>query len=92
MAKSVKQFVKACDTCQRCKGDAPRPNPLQALSVPRRPWEDLSMDFITGLPVTENGNNAILTFVDRLTKYAHFVPTSSSVTAEGTANLYLRNV
>ena len=50
------------------------------------------MDFITGLPPSVIGNNAILTFVDRLTKYAHFVPTSTSVTAAGTADLYMRNV
>ena len=92
LAKSVKSFVKSCDTCQRSKGDAPRPNPLQALPLPKRPWEDLSMDFITGLPPSVNGNNAILKFVDRLTKYAHFVPTSTSVTAAGTADLYMRNV
>ena len=92
LAKSVKSFVKSCDTCQRCKGDSPRPNPLQALPLPKRPWEDLSMDFITGLPSTANGNNAILTFVDRLTKYAHFVPTSTAITAAGTADLYIRNV
>ena len=92
LAKSVKSFVKSCDTCQRCKGDSPRPNPLQALPLPKRPWEDLSMDFITGLPSTANGNNAILTFVDRLTNYAHFVPTSTAITAAGTADLYIRNV
>ena len=92
LAKSVKSFVKSCDTCQRSKGDALRPNPLQALPLPKRPWEDLSMDFITGLPPSVNGNNAILTFVDRLTKYAHFVPTSTSVTAAGTADFYMKNV
>ena len=85
-------FVKSCDTCQGSEGNAPRSNPLQALPLPKRPWEDLSMDFITGLPPSVNGNNAILTFVDRLTKYAHFVPTSTSVTAAGTADLYMRNV
>ena len=52
----------------------------------------LSLDFITGLLPSVNGNNAILTFVDRLTKYAHFVQTSTSVTAAGTADLYMRNV
>ena len=92
LVKSVKSFVKSCDTCQRCKGYSPRPNPLQALPLPKRPWEDLSMDFITGLPSTANENNAILTFVNRLTKYAHFVPTSAAITVAGTADLYIRDL
>ena len=66
-------FVKSCDTRERSKGDAPWLNPLQALPLPKPPREDLSMDFITGIPQSVHGNNAILTFVDRLTKYAHFV-------------------
>ena len=50
------------------------------------------MDFIMGLPTSANGNNAIPTFVDRLTKYAHFVPAVNIITAAGTADLYIRNV
>ena len=38
------------------------------------------------------GNNAIPIFVERLTKYAHFVSTSTSVIAVATAELYMRNV
>ena len=62
------------------------PNPLQPLPIPKQPWEDLSMDFIMGLSTTANGNNAILTFVDRLTRYSHFVPTVNTITAAGTAD------
>ena len=38
------------------------------------------------------GNNTILTFVDRLTKQAHFVPTKGCINASGTADLYIENV
>lgn len=44
--------------------------------------------FITGLPVSTEGNNAILTFVDRLTKQAHFAPSRTTIEAAGTADLY----
>ena len=68
MSQYVKRFVKSCKKCQHSKGNRPQQAPLQCLPVPSKPWEDISMDFITGLPVTESGNNAILTFIDRLTK------------------------
>ena len=50
------------------------------------------MDFITGLPVTPRGHDAILTFVDHLTKTAHFVPTRSTIDASGSAELYIDHV
>jgi hypothetical protein len=50
------------------------------------------MDLITGLPMTPDGHDAIVVFVDRLTKMVHFVPTVTAVTAEGFAKLFVRNV
>ena len=44
------------------------------------------------LPLTKNGHTAILVFVDRLTKMVHLVPTTTDVSAEGTAKLYVDNV
>ena len=45
-----------------------------------------------GLPRTERQNDAILNFVDRLTKYVIIIPTKSTIDAEGTARLYLDHV
>ena len=50
------------------------------------------MDFITGLPVSSSRSNAVLTFIDRLTKQAHFVPTKTTVNAVDTAELYIQIV
>ena len=44
---------------------------LQPLSIPSQRWEDISMDFITGLPKSE-GRSVIMVVVDRITRYAHF--------------------
>ena len=49
------------------------------------------MDFIVQLPLS-NGYDAIYVCVDRFTKMAHFCPTNSTITAEGTAALYLEHV
>ena len=92
MGKAVARFVRTCDVCQRSKGDRPRQALLQPLPVPQHPWEDIGVDLITGLPLTADGNDAIMTFIDRLTKQAHFIPTKTTLDAEGSADLYLRNV
>lgn len=47
---------------------------LQSLEVPQWPWEDITMDFIIGLPCTPRGKDAIWVVVDRLSKSAHFIP------------------
>jgi IS30 family transposase len=46
---------------------------LQPLSVPDWKWENISMDFITGLPTTQKENDSIWVIVDRLTKSAYFL-------------------
>ena len=86
------RYVKACRVCQCTKGNKPRENSLQSLPLPSSPWKCIDMDFITGLPTTSQGNNAILTFIDRLTKQDHFVATKIIIDAEGVANLYMQHV
>jgi hypothetical protein len=53
MAKDIEQYVQGCDVCQRTKAPRHRPyGELAALSVPTRPWAEITMDFITNsLPV-----------------------------------------
>lgn len=92
MGRSVKEFVKSCESCQRNKSARLKVGLLQPLPVPARPWENLSMDFVMGLPRTDQNHDAIFTFVDRLTKYVHLIPTTSSVDAEGAARLYVDHV
>jgi transposase InsO family protein len=64
---------------------------LNPLPVPERPWRDISMDFVTGLPVSE-GHDAIWVVIDRLTKMRHFVPCSTTVDGKELANLFVTNI
>jgi hypothetical protein len=76
--KEIAAYVARCDTCCRVKALHMKPaSLLPPLSVLDWKWDDISMDFISGLPTTQKGNDSIWVIVDRLTKLAHFLPIST---------------
>ena len=73
MFKDIQKYVAECDTCQRNKSEnVVIPGLLHLLHIPNQKWEEISMDFIEGLPLSE-GKDKIFVVVDQLMKYAHFV-------------------
>ena len=92
MRKDVSEFVKSCLTCQQTKPANHSPfGLLQPLPVPERVWEDISLDFITGLPSLQN-NTVILVVVDRLSKAAHFGMLPSNFMAVKVVELFSQMV
>jgi hypothetical protein len=69
MKRAIAQYVLECTTCQQ-----KTTGPLQPLEILTCKWEGISMDFVTGLPRTSVGYDAIWVIVDRLTKVAQFIP------------------
>ncbi|GJP61476.1 hypothetical protein CLOP_g18631 [Closterium sp. NIES-67] len=93
LSTDVQQYVTSCATCQRMKSSRlRRAGLLQPLEPPSRPWQQVTMDFVTSLPAGPSGNDAILVVVDRLTKMAHFAACKTTITAEQTAKLFLTNI
>ena len=92
MKRAVRQFVRDCAVCQQFKYDSsPYPGLLQPLPIPERLWTDISMDFIEGLPKSK-GHTVIFVVVDRLSKYAHFLPLSHPYSAMVVAQLFFDNI
>jgi len=93
MKREVTKYVSECDTCKRVKASHLKSaGPLQPLSIPSWKWEDISMDFIVGLPKTSKGYDSIWVIVDRLTKSAHFLPVKIIFTAKQYAQLYMDRI
>jgi hypothetical protein len=93
MRNDVREYVRTCPSCQANKGANRKPiGLLHPLPIPERKWECVSTDLIVQLPKTKNGYDAIATFVDKLTKMAHFVPTTTTVDAPKYAQVYFDNV
>ena len=85
-------FVKQCQIYQQAKHLNTHPaGLLQPLPIPQGAWQDLSMDFVEGLPKSE-GYNVILVMVDRFTKYAHFIPLKHPYNAPYNAATVARGV
>ncbi|KAG8083445.1 hypothetical protein GUJ93_ZPchr0015g6658 [Zizania palustris] len=89
---AVQEFVNQCLVCQQVKHELVKtPGLLQPLSIPQGVWQDLSMDFIEGLPTSE-GYNTILVVVDRFSKFAHFLALKHPFTALHVAKLFLDRI
>lgn len=85
----VAHYVRHCTDCQVTKYEAKRiAGLLCPLPVPFQPWEDLSLDFITGLPCYR-GHSVILVVVDRFSKGIHLGMLPASHTASSVATLFV---
>ena len=90
--KEVKRYVEGCDQCQRMKNRAEMPaGKLRPNQVSEKPWQHISVDFITKLPMSK-GHDSILVLCDRFSKMSHFVATTEKIMAEGLARLFRDNV
>lgn len=91
--ETVRCFVDSCITCSRSKAsNALSAGLLQPIETPPRRWDVITMDFIGPLPTTRAGHNAILTVVDKFSKFSHFIPCHMSSSAAVVASLVFDNV
>jgi hypothetical protein len=85
--------MSECDTCRKVKADYMKPGALlQPLSILKWKWDDISLDFVVGLPLTACKSDSIWVNVDRLTKSAHFVPVNTNSNAQKYVETYIPRV
>ncbi|GKC24973.1 putative reverse transcriptase domain-containing protein [Tanacetum coccineum] len=65
---------------------------LQQPEIPIWKWERITMDFVTKLPKTPSGYDAIWVIVNNLTKSAHFIPIRETYSMDKLAKLYIKEI
>lgn len=99
MEEDIRTYCEECDVCQRVKVKRHKPyGLLMSLPRPERPWSEITMDFVTGLPECPSGLaggvpfDAILVVVDRYTKMARYIPCHKTVDSPELAKLLWEQV
>ena len=93
LSADVSEWCRTCIECQKNKASNRAPAGLiRPLPLPFAPWESISMDLMTDLPVTAEGHDAICVFCCRLSKMVHFVPCCKSDGAPELAQIFIKNV
>jgi len=92
LSQKVKLFIRNCHTCNLAKASrGKQPGKLLPPVIPNRPWEHISIDFITDLP-TSNTFTAILVIKDRFSKMIHLFPTTKEINSFNTALIFFNNI
>ena len=87
LRKDVADYCRTCSACQQNKITPFQSKTFTPLSIPCGPFQSISMDFITHLPVTPGGHDSVLTIVDRFSKFVILIPVTETITAEKVATL-----
>ena len=92
LRSDIHDYIKTCPECQKAKPRHDKPfGHIMPLPIAQSPWTDISMDLITQLPESDN-SDAIFVVVDRFSKMAHFIPTTTTADAPALAQLFLTHI
>nr|GEU87175.1 reverse transcriptase domain-containing protein [Tanacetum cinerariifolium] len=93
MKADIATYVSKGLTCAKIKAEQQRPSGLLVQpAIPVWKWDNITMDFITKLPMSSQGLDTIWVIVDRLTKSAHFLPIRENDPLDKLARLYLDRI
>ena len=93
MKRDVTEYVSKCLTCQQIKAEHQVASGLlNPISVPHWKWDNIVMDFVLGLPLTQRKHDNVWVIVDRLTKSAHFIPVRINYSMDRLAELYVDEI
>ena len=93
MKNDIVEYVSKCLNCQQVKAEHQIPSRLlNPISIPKWKWDNITMDFVFGFPLTQGKHDSIWVIIDRLTKLAHLLPVRLDYSMDLLAELYVNEI
>ena len=93
MKRNVTEYVSKCLTCQQVKDEHQVPTGLlNPLPIPQWKWDNITMDIVSGFPLTQQKHDFVSVIVDRLTKSANFIPVRIDYSMDRRVELYVDEI
>jgi len=90
---NMQWYIAGCDLCYRTNHRSGKPmGLLQPLPLAKGRWQRIDIDFITDLPISGNGHDRIVTFVDHMTNRAHWWACKKTVDAPAFVRIFIDNI
>ena len=93
MKREVTEYVSKCLMCQQVKDEHQVPTGLlNPFPIPQWKWDNITMDFVSGFPLTQQKHDSIWVIVDKLTKSTHFIPVKMDYSMDQLVKLYVKEI
>ena len=91
--KDIAGYVSKCLTCHQVKAEHQvLSGLLNPIPVPQWKWDNITMDFVSSFPLTQMKHDSVWVIVDRLIKFAHFLPVQLDYSMDWLAKLYVKEI
>jgi hypothetical protein len=88
LRQDVSNYIKYCTACAIAKPTIKKQGLYTPLPTPERPWESISMDYMSGISSTKHGNDCVFVVVDRFSKMAIITACKKRITSANTAKIF----
>ena len=92
LRQEVSRYIRSCTACAIAKPTTEKQGLYTPLPTPDRPWESISMEYMSGLLSTKWGNDCVFVVVDFFSNMVIMVACKKSITVEATAKLFFERV
>jgi hypothetical protein len=88
----VNKYIRYCISCAIAKPSIKKQGLYTPLPSPENPWESISMDYMSGLPSTKQGNDCVFVVVDWFSKMAILTAYMKNIMMTYIAKLFFKHV